>query len=411
MTCLARRKHQQQQRRKRSGPEVADIFRQHGEAYRRAHRLPHNQLRLMRAIEGCRTALLGGHVEQCNHCGALRRCYNSCRNRHCPKCGSLARARWLQQRRRELLPVDYFHVVFTLPSQLYALLFHNQRQLYDLLFRASMDTLLVIARDPKHLGAEIGMFGILHTWGQNLLYHPHVHYVVPGGGLGPDHDRWISTKPGFFLPVRVLSACFRNRFLNGLLELFDKGRLQFPGEIAPLADRSSFRRFLDPLRRKDWVVYAKPPFGGPSQVLDYLGRYSNRVAISNDRLLALDSRTGEVTFGWKDYRHPQRRRTMRVAGEEFIRRFLLHSLPDGFQRIRSGGFFANRHRKAKLDLIRRLLAVTEILPLLPLPRGPAPALLQLTGRAPGTCPACGSGSMLWIETISGWSKRFQVDSS
>jgi len=392
---------------------VACVFRKHGEAYRGAHRLAPHQLRLMRAIEQCRTASLGGHVEQCGHCGKLRRRYNSCRNRHCPKCGSLARARWLQKRQSELLPVEYFHVVFTVPSQLYPLLFHNQRRLYDLLFRASMDTLLDIARDPKHLGAEAGMFGILHTWGQNLLYHPHVHYIVPGGGLGPDHDRWIACKPGFFLPVRVLSACFRNRFLNALLDLFEKGKLQFPGQADSLADPVRFSRFIHSLRSISWVVYAKPPFGGPSQALDYLGRYSHRVAISNDRLLAMDPHSGEVTFRWKDYRHPQRPRTMRLAAFEFIRRFLLHALPDGFQRIRSGGFFANRHRKAKLDLIRRLLAVSDILSLLPLPRDPAAALLQLTGRAISTCSSCGLGPMLWLETIppSRTPKPFRLDSS
>ncbi len=385
---------------RRTRLEVADIFRQHGEAYRRSHRLPNNQLRLMGAIERCRTASLGGHVEQCGQCGKLRRCYNSCRNRHCPKCGSLARARWLKKRRQELLPVDYFHVVFTVPSQLYPLFWRNQRILYDLLFRVSMETLLMIARDPKHLGAEIGMFGILHTWGQNLLYHPHIHYVVPGGGLAPSHDRWISTKPGFFLPVRVLSALFRNRFLSALLDLFEKEKLQFPAEIAPLNDRSCFRKLIDPLRSTAWVVYCKPPFGGPSQVLDYLGRYSNRVAISNDRLLSLNAE-GEVSFRWKDYRHKHRQtmRVMSLDAFEFIRRFLLHSLPDAFQRIRSGGFLANRHRKSKLGLIRRLLAVADILPLLPLPQDPAAAFAHLTGRSFQECPACGRGPMLWIETL------------
>jgi len=245
--------------------ELADIFRLHGEAYRHKHRLPHHQLRLMRAIENCRTPALGGHVEECNRCGHTRYHYHSCRNRHCPKCGSLARARWLRRRQGELLPVDYFHVVFTLPEPIAELALFNKRTLYDLLFRASMDTLLTIARDQKHLGAEIGFFGILHTWGQNLLHHPHIHYVIPGGGIGPDHDRWIRCREGFFLPVRVLSALFRNRFLQGLRRLYDRGQLSLSGQLEDLRDPKAFAGFLKPLAQQDWVVYAKPPFGGPTR--------------------------------------------------------------------------------------------------------------------------------------------------
>ena len=303
----------------------------------------------MRAIATCRTAVLGGHVDQCDHCQQQQISYNSCRNRHCPKCGSLARARWLHQREAELLPVAYFHVVFTLPAAVAALALHNQKVLYDLLFRASMETLLRKARDPKLLGAAIGLFGILHTWGQNLLHHPHLHYVIAGGGLGPDHDRWIDCRPGFFLPVEVLSAFFRDRFLDTLEDLFHRGQLELSGELASLRDPAAFARYLEPLRQSPWVVYAKPPFGGPHQVLEYLGRYTHRVALSNQRLLALQD--GHVSFRWKDYRHEQRQRTLTLELDEFIRRFRLHVLPAGFQRIRFGGFLANCHRRAKLALL------------------------------------------------------------
>jgi hypothetical protein len=376
--------------------EVAHIFRQHGEAYRRAHPLPRHALRLMRAIEICRTSALGGHVEQCGHCGHRRIHYNSCRNRHCPKCGSPARARWLQQRRQELLPVPYFHVVFTIPAALNSLDYQNQRLLYDRLFRASMDSLLTIARDPRHLGGEPGFFGVLHTWGQNLEYHPHIHYLAAAGGLSPDGQRWVGCLPGFFLPVRVLSALFRNRLLGALEKLFDDGELRLSGELAPLAERAAFERLLAPLKVAGWVVYAKPPFGSPAQMLDYLGRYTNRVALSNDRLLSLEA--GQVRFRWKDYRHQQRPRVMTLEAGEFIRRFLLHALPDGFQRIRFGGFLANCHRRGKLTLIRQLLANTAT-GLLPPPEETAPLLQLLAGPGALPCPACGRAVWLRIETL------------
>jgi hypothetical protein len=351
----------------------------------------------MRAIETCRTAILGGHVDECGHCGQQLISYNSCRNRHCPKCGSLARARWLDQRLRELLPVEYFHVVFTIPSELNALVFQNQRLLYDLLFRVSMDVISTVGRNPRHLGAETGFFGILHTWSQNLLFHPHIHYVVPGGGLSPDHDRWISCRPGFFLPVRVLSSRFRRRLLDAIEKLFDAGKLRFFGPQEPLRQACVFRRYLDALREKDWVVYAKPPFGGPQQVLEYLGRYTHRVAICNQRLLSLNN--GEVSFQWKDYRRGQRSRVLTVSAEEFIRRFLLHTLPDGLQRIRFGGFLANCHRNAKLACIRPLLgaAVTD---LLPLPEDTAELLAWLTGAPTGKCPLCGIGQRVRVENLA-----------
>jgi hypothetical protein len=377
--------------------ELADIFRQHGETYRRQHRLARQQLRVMRAIEICRTATLGGHVDQCDRCRQFRISYNSCRNRHCPKCGSLARARWLHQRRGELLPVPYFHVVFTLPAPLAALALHNQKTLYDLLFRVSTQTLLRIARNPRHLGAEIGFFGILHTWGQNLLHHPHIHYVIPGGGIGPDQDRWIACQPGFFLSVGALSDHFRDHFLAALAKLFAQGKLHFSGPLAALADPAAFAEYLAPWQAADWVVYAKPPFGGPSQVLEYLGRYTHRVAISNHRLVALDK--DQVTFRWKDYRHPQRPRTMVLDAQEFLRRFLLHTLPDGFQRIRFGGFLANCHRALKLDLIRQFLAA-PVIALLPLPKDCADLLALLTGQSPHQCPFCCLGRMHRTETLA-----------
>lgn len=314
----------------------------------------------MRAIELCRTAALGGHVERCSQCDFTRIAYNSCRNRHCPKCQNAERAHWLESRKAELLPVEYFHVVFTIPEELARIAFHNKEALYGILFRTASETLLTIARDPKHLGAEIGFFAILHTWGQNLLHHPHVHCVVPGGGLSPDYEQWTGCKPGFFLPVRVLSRLFRRLFLEALEEAFESGRLKFFGALEELRDPSAFTAYLTPLKSREWVVYAKPPFGGPQQALEYLGRYTHRIALSNQRILHVnnsDVNNGEVTFQWKDYRspHKQKSRTMTLPADEFIRRFLIHTLPAGFQRIRHFGFLANRHRREKLALCRRLL--------------------------------------------------------
>jgi hypothetical protein len=377
---------------------MADIFRQHGEAYRRSHRLPRHQLRLMRAIEICRTAALGGHVDKCGHCSYTRISYNSCRNRHCPKCQSLARARWLEQRKAELLPVEYFHVVFTLPAEVAALAFHNQKVIYNCLFRATSETLLTIARDPKHLGADIGFFAILHTWGQNLLLHPHLHCVVPGGGLSPDGNRFLRCKPGFFLPVRVLSSLFRRLFLEALQRAFAQGELLFFSALEPLKEPAAFAAYLEPLRRCPWVVYAKPPFGGPLQVLEYLGRYTHRVAISNQRLVSQEP--DSVTFRWKDYRHEQRSKVMTLSADEFIRRFLLHSLPPGFQRIRHFGLLSNHHRRDALDVCRRLLnsPVTE---LLPNPRRDFRELyLALTALDLTHCPKCNQGLMATIEVLA-----------
>jgi len=370
--------------------ELAGIFRQHGEAYRLSYKLPLEQLRVMRAVELCRTSALGGHAEKCGHCDYSRIAYNSCRNRHCPKCQNTERAKWLESRRGELLPVEYFHVVFTIPEQIARIAFYNKEALYGILFRAAAETLLTIARDRKHLGAEIGFFGVLHTWGQNLLHHPHVHFVVPGGGLSPD-QKWIRCRRGFFLPVRVLSRLFRRLFLKALCEAFERKELQFFGAIESLNDHAAFHDYLSPLASAEWVVYAKPPFGGPHQVLEYLGRYTHRVAISNHRIRHVSN--GRVSFHWKDYRagNRQKQRTMTLPVEEFIRRFLIHTLPPGFQRIRYFGLLANRFRKEKLALCRRLL------------NGPMYELLPATAKMDiasfHRCPQCRTGLLIRIAAL------------
>src|SRR5664279_14077 len=320
--------------------EVADIFRRHGKAYLQAHgaHLGRVERRVMAAITACRTAALGGHVEQCTDCGEIRISYNSCRNRHCPKCQNLARAQWVEARQAELLPVPYFHVVFTLPAQLAEIAFQNKAVVYDILMRTAAETLRTIAADPTHLGAEIGLIAVLHTWGQNLHHHPHIHCIVPGGGISPDATRWTACRPGFFLPVKVLSKLFRRLFLNQLDAAFQAGRLSFFSALTMVAEPRNFVRLLAKLRGIDWVVYAKRPFGGPEQVLAYLGRYTHRVAIANSRLVKLED--GHVSFRWRDYRQEALNKVMTLPAEEFIRRFLLHTLPDGFQRIRHYGFLA-----------------------------------------------------------------------
>lgn len=386
-----------------AGLEVADIFRQCGPAFRTEHTatLSRGQRRVMSAIEQCRTAALGGHVEQCDACGHQRIAYNSCRNRHCPKCQSLARDQWLQDRQAELLPVEYFHVVFTVPQEVAAIAYQNKDVVYNILFQATAQTLRTIGADPKHLGAEIGFIAILHTWGQNLLHHPHLHCVVPGGGFSVDGQRWVSSRPGFFVPVRVLSRLFRRLFLELLLQAFDGGGLRFFNSLEALQDRLAFAKYLAPTTQTEWVVYAKAPFGGPKQVLEYLGRYTHRVAISNNRLR--DFSDGAVTFAWKDYRHASKNKTMRLDADEFIRRFLLHVLPSGFQRIRSYGFLANRYRKAKIELSRKLLGVA--VPVVAVDR-PVQAndyrdrYQRLTGQSLRDCPHCGKGQMVRIESFT-----------
>lgn len=382
--------------------EVADILRRYGDAYRaeRDGELSSTQRRVMRAITACRTAALGGHLEACDACGHERISYNSCRNRHCPKCQSLARAQWIEDRKSELLDCPYFHVVFTLPEQIAAIAYQNKAVVYNLLFAATAETLCTIAADPKHLGAEIGFFAVLHTWGQNLMHHPHLHCVVPGGGLSADRQRWVACRPAFFLPVRVLSRFFRRRFLELLSQAFERADLEFFSTLEPLRERKAFQRYLDPLREKEWVVYAKAPFAGPEQVLDYVGRYTHRVAISNNRLLDIEA--GHVTVRWKDYRDGDAQKTMTLGAEEFIRRFLLHVLPPSFHRIRYYGLLGNRHRQEKLDQCRRLLDMT-----LAIPKEPDTAARAdyrdryeaLTGQSLHECPLCHRGRMMLIEQL------------
>jgi len=377
--------------------EVADIFRDHGAAWRKANagHVSLGQLKVMSAIERCRTAALGGHVARCEACSHTHIAYNSCRNRHCPKCQGAAAKDWLAEREAELLPVPYFHVVFTLPAPIGDIAYQNKAVIYDILFKAAAETLVTIAADPKHLGARIGLTAVLHTWGSALTHHPHVHMIVPGGGISLDGTRWISCRPGFFLPVRVLSRLFRRLFLENLVAAHGAGRLGFFGDHAPLTERNAFTAYLAPLRKIEWVVYSKRPFGGPEAVLAYLSRYTHRVAIANSRLIALDD--AGVTFRWKDYRAKDRERqkVMTLATDEFIRRFLIHVLPSRFHRIRHYGLFANGGRAENIARARQLLNVS--------------AMENETGDAdsgddgePQTlshpCPCCG-GRMIIIETF------------
>jgi hypothetical protein len=388
--------------------EVAEVFRRYGEAYRNEHdgSLSRAQRRVMSAVEVCRTAALGGHVEECDNedCRHQRISYNSCRNRHCPKCQSLARAEWIEDREAEVLDCEYFHVVFTVPEEIAAIAYQNKRVVYGILFQAAAETLRTIAADSKHLGAEIGFFGVLHTWGQNLLHHFHLHFVVAGGGIAPEGDRWLSCRSGFFVPVRVLSRLFRRLFLEALQKAFDSGKLKFFSSLESLQDRKAFIRYLAPVRKAEWVVYAKPPFAGPQQVLDYVGRYTHRVAISNDRLLDIEN--GEVRFRWKDYRDNNRQKTLMLTADEFIRRFLLHVLPDGFQRIRYYGFLGNRYRKQKLARCRQLLGMSENERPETDPSSDYRDLYEeLTGSSLWKCPVCHKGCMHVIGVLESADKR------
>jgi hypothetical protein len=376
--------------------ELAEIFRQHGPAYRQAHPLPVHHRRVMRAIEACRTPELGGVVEFCDHCQHTHTRYRSCRDRHCPKCQGAARQKWLRQRTAELLPIPYFHVVFTLPEPIAAIALQNQKSLYRILFRITAQTLLSVAADPKRLGVESGFFCVLHTWGQNLHFHPHLHCVVPGGGLAPGGQHWIHGRRHFFLPVKVLSRRFRSLFLQALRKAYDAGQLQFLGELQSLSDPQAFAAYLAPLERSEWVVYAKPPFGGPQYVIEYLGRYTHRVAISNRRLRSLQN--GQVTFQWKDYRDGGTSKPMTLSAEEFIRRFLQHVLPSGFPRIRYYGFLANPHRARKLALCRQLLA-TAASALLPTPGQCQEFARTLATPKPRLCPQCGIGVLAVIQFL------------
>ena len=384
----------------REGLEVADVFRRFGPAFREQHgaSLSGARRRAMVAIESCRTAALGGHVERCGACGHQRIAYDSCRNRNCPKCQGLARAQWIADRQAELLDVPYFHVVFTVPAQVEVIAFQNQTVVYDILFRAASETLRIIAADPEHLGAEIGFLGVLHTWGQNLLHHPHIHFLVPGGGIAPDGQSWVACRPGFFLPVRVLSRMFRGLFLHYLENAFAAGALNFFSEHRHLHEPAAFRRYLVPAWRAEWVVYAKRPFAGPAQVLDYVGRYTHRVAISNNRLVSMDG--GQVSFQWKDYRDDNRQKTMTLPAEEFIRRFLIHVLPNGFHRIRYYGFLSNCHRARKLERCRELLRMAPGEPAAKLSADYRDRFEALTGQSLRECPHCHVGTMVVIDCIA-----------
>jgi len=369
--------------------EVADIIRKAGTRFIERYResLTWAQLKVLTAIERCRTAALGGHRDRCIRCGYEATSYCSCRNRHCPKCQTNAREKWLRARQRELLPVGYYHLVFSVPHSLVPLIWQNKRVLFALLFEASATTLLEVAADPKHLGADIGFLSILHTWGQTLQRHPHIHCVVPGGGLSPDRTRWVSSRSQFFLPVRVLSRVFRGKFVSSLREAFQRNKLVFHGTCQPLSQDKAFAAFLRTLFRQDWVVYAKPPFGGPEHVLQYLARYTHRVAISNHRLLSVDD--DQVCFRWKDYAHHSKHRALVLSHEEFLRRFLQHVLPRGFPRIRYFGWLANRKRRSLLPVCRELLKSQPLLP-----------SETVEGEATvWQCPCC-HGSMQIVERLS-----------
>jgi len=369
--------------------EVADVIRRTGSKFLERYRpsLTWAQVKVLAAIVRCRTAALGGHRDRCLRCGYQAISYNSCRNRHCPKCQTQAREKWLHQRQQELLPVGYYHLVFSIPHTLVPLVWQNKKVLFALLFEAAASTLLGVAADPQHLGAEIGFLSILHTWGQTLQPHPHLHCVVPGGGLSPDHQRWIASPTHFFLPVKVLSRVFRGKFVAGLRRAAASGRLAFHGECLPLANPPAFAAFLRTLFREDWVVYAKPPFGGPEHVLQYLARYTHRVAISNHRILAVTD--SHVTFRWKDYAHRSQQHTMTLTGEEFLRRFLQHVLPKGFPRIRYFGWLANRRRSQVLPRCRLLLA--QMPPATPAAPAEEPAVWL--------CPYC-HGPMRVVERLT-----------
>jgi len=378
--------------------EVADVFRRYGELYRHMHgaSMSGEQRRVMAAIEVCRTAVLGGHLERCDQCDYERNCFNSCRDRHCPKCQSLARAQWIEHRLAELLDCPYFHVVFTVPDEIAAIAYQNKGVVYDILFHTTAETLKTIGADPKHLGAEIGFFAVLHSWGQNLMFHPHLHCVVPGGGLTADGQRWVRCRARFFLSVRVLSRLFRRLFLESMEKAFNSGKLQFFAALEFLRDPHAFAERIAQAKETDWVVYTKRPFAGPQQVLDYVDRYTPRVAISNNRLIDIDN--GRVKFHWKDYRDNSQIKVMDLEADEFIRRFLLHVLPEGFQRIRYYGFLANRDRRNKLALCRQLLGMQTSSQTTSI-KDYRERYQELTGRSLTLCPRCQKGQMVIVESL------------
>jgi Putative transposase/Transposase zinc-binding domain len=378
--------------------EVADLFRVFGLAYRKAHPMPLRHLRVMRAIEICRTAELGGHLDQCDHCAAVRISYNSCRNRHCPKCQSLEKERWLEAREKDLLPTPYFHVVFTLPEGLRPLALRNQKVLYNLLFKAVSETLTELAQDSKHLGAEIGFMAILHTWSQTLIHHPHLHCLVTGGGLSLDGKRWIASSKDFFISVKVLSSLFRGKFLDGLKKLHEAGELKYPGQIEELKEAPAFKRFLTNLYHQEWATYCRPPLKHPENVMDYLGRYTHRVALSNDRLVKLEG--NQITFRWRDSVDNNKIKWLTLETFEFIRRFLLHVLPEQFVKIRYYGILSHRSRKGKLLRCKKLLGVvTSEKPEQVSKETWEDLFTRITGIDPRICPHCGKGKMILKEIL------------
>jgi len=382
------------------GVEVADIFRQYGPDYRQSHPLPYNQLRTMGAIEACRTSVLGGHRDKCDSedCGHVELSYNSCRNRHCPKCQTLQKEKWIEARVQDLLPITYFHVVFSIPSELNTLVLMNQKVMYDLLFRCVSETLVTLSNNPEHLGARIGFISILHTWGQNLMHHPHVHCIVTGGGLSPEGNRWVSSPKNFFIHVKALSKLFKYKFLDYLKTCFETGALIFPGGISHLMEPRAFERFRSAFYYKKWVVYCKPPFSSAEGVLQYLGRYTHRIAISNNRIVEV--KDGKVSFRWRDYADGDKQKVMPLQAEEFIRRFLLHVLPPRFVRIRHFGLLANRSRKDNISVCRELLgACKTVTNDKETPETWQEQLLRICGIDVTTCPVCKKGKMRRIEVL------------
>lgn len=379
------------------GVEVADIFRQYGPDYRKSQRMPLNQLRAMRAIEICRTAELGGHVDECDTCGNIRISYNSCRNRHCPKCQFLRKEQWLEGRKQDLLPIQYFHVVFTIPDELNPLTLRNQRVIYNILFKSASETLIELGRDSKHLGAQIGFISILHTWGQNLMDHPHIHGIVSGGGLSSDGYRWVSCRKRFFLPIRVLSRLFRGKFLDYLRRSYDSEELIFPSNISQMQDLETFKVFLKGLYSLQWVVYCKPPFKDAENVLRYLSRYTHRIAIGNHRIIKMED--DKVSFLWRDYAAGNRNKIMTLNAFEFIRRFLFHILPDRFVKIRHYGLLGSRNRKTNIDLSRRLLGHCRTNANDNAKETWQELLLRVSGIDVTKCPVCQKGRMHRAEVL------------
>ena len=379
----------------RSQIEVGDIFRLYGEAYRQANQLSWVQYKAMNAIEACRTARLGGHIDQCDRCGHLRISYNSCRNRHCPKCQCLRKEQWLEARKAELLAVKHFHIVFTLPHELHPLIRANESLSYKILFQAASQTLVQLGKQKKYLGAQIGLMAVLHTWGQNLMYHPHLHCLVPAGGLSLDGKKWVNSKAKFFLPIKVVSKLFRGKFLALLKKAFKQGELKFLGRLSYIQQTKTFNDFLRPIYQKEWIVFAKPPFGGPEQVINYLGRYTHRVAIANERIMGLEN--DQISFVYKDYKNGAKKKVLTLEAHEFIRRFLLHILPKGFHKIRYYGLLATRNRKTKLNQARKLLGQQ---PLQKPQKLPWYLILEkVMGINPFQCPKCQKGRMKQVQLI------------